>query len=422
MLTLIERRVTGGVDTHDDVHVAAVLDSATGRQLGTQPFPTTPAGYSGLLSWMQDLGGVDCIGVESTGSWGAGLARHLTGVGIDVIEVDRPDRKARRHDGKSDPTDAVAAARAALSGRATAHDGAVEAIRTLEIVYHAAMLDRTRAINQFKALIVTAPDGLRHRLRDGLSLTEQLAKARRFTDNLGALHEHAARPARRVKHLALERLDDLHDQPHNRLRRKELATEATFRHGEARQEVLVNQPERIPAQRSWQRSEQSQQALQKRRFQLRVAPWQHILQARVVHLDGRHCLIDLAPDTAGDALRQLHQARQQRLFGHVQHTLGPIVIRRHRVPSRRLRLQLWRDLHEPMLRKGQEDQPQNRPPIIRRRQRRIRPQLIRRLPQLPFKITQVRLHAAMMPAASRRELLDLACAQASQLAGSTRMP
>ncbi len=187
MMTLIERRVTGGVDTHDDIHVAAVLDSATGRQLGTQPFPSTPAGYRGLLSWMQDLGGIDCIGVESTGSWGAGLARHLTATGIDVVEVDRPDRKARRHDGKSDPTDAVAAARAALSGRATAipktHDGAVEAIRTLEIVYHAAMLDRTRAINQFKALIVTAPDGLRHRLRDGLSLTEQLGKARRFADN-----------------------------------------------------------------------------------------------------------------------------------------------------------------------------------------------------------------------------------------------
>lgn len=187
MMTLIQSRVTGGVDTHDDVHVAAVLDSATGRQLGTQSFPTTAAGYGGLLSWMQDLGGVDCIGVESTGSWGAGLARHLTAAGIDVIEVDRPDRKARRHDGKSDPTDAVAAARAALSGRATAipktHDGGVEAIRTLEIVYHAAVLDRTRAINQFKALIVTAPDGLRLRLRDGLSLAEQLAKARRFTDN-----------------------------------------------------------------------------------------------------------------------------------------------------------------------------------------------------------------------------------------------
>ena len=136
---------------------------------------------------MEGFGVVDRIGVESTGSWGAGLARHLSASGTTVIEVDRPDRKARRHDGKSDPTDAVAAARAALSGRASAipksRDGAVEAIRTLEIVYHAATLDRTRAINQFKALIVTAPDGLRHRLRDGLSFIAQLGRARRFPDN-----------------------------------------------------------------------------------------------------------------------------------------------------------------------------------------------------------------------------------------------
>lgn len=187
MMTSSDRRVTGGVDTHDDVHVAAVLDSATGRELGTNSFPTTTAGYVALLSWISKHGTIDRIGVESTGNWGLGLTRHLTAADIGVVEVDRPDRKARRHDGKSDPADAVAAARAALSGRATAtpksHDGAVEAIRTLEIVYHAATLDRTRAINQFKALIVTAPDGLRHRLRDGLSLATQLGRARRFPDN-----------------------------------------------------------------------------------------------------------------------------------------------------------------------------------------------------------------------------------------------
>jgi transposase len=187
MMTSPDRRVTGGVDTHDDVHVAAVLDSATGRELDTRSFPTTVAGYAGLHAWIQTHGTIDKIGVESTGSWGAGLARHLVAHGVQVIEVDRPDRKARRHDGKSDPTDALAAARAALSGRANvvpkSRDGAVEAIRTLEIVYHAATLDRTRAINQFKALIVTAPDGLRHRLRDGLSLSAQLGRARRFPDN-----------------------------------------------------------------------------------------------------------------------------------------------------------------------------------------------------------------------------------------------
>jgi transposase len=187
MMTSPDRRVTGGVDTHSDVHVAAVLDSATGRELDTASFPATTLGYAGLIAWIEAHGIIDRIGVESTGSWGAGLTRHLTSVGVEVIEVDRPDRKARRYDGKSDPTDAVAAARAALSGRATvvpkSRDGTVEAIRTLEIVYHAATLDRTRAINQFKALIVTAPDGLRHRLRSDLSLVTQLGRARRFTDN-----------------------------------------------------------------------------------------------------------------------------------------------------------------------------------------------------------------------------------------------
>jgi transposase len=186
MMTSRSRHVTGGVDTHDDVHVAAVLDSNTGKHLGIGSFPTTTQGYSQLAAWMTGHGVVDRVGIESTGSYGAGLSRFLTGEGVEVIEVDRPDRKARRHDGKSDPTDAIAAARAVLAGRATAvpksRDGAVEAIRTLEIVYHAASLDRTRAINQFKALIVTAPDDLRHRLR-GLTLTAQLARARRFTDN-----------------------------------------------------------------------------------------------------------------------------------------------------------------------------------------------------------------------------------------------
>lgn len=187
MMTSRAARVTGGVDTHDDVHVAAVLDSATGRQLETASFATTVTGYAALLGWMHEHGTIDRVGVESTGSWGAGLTRHLTSAGVEVVEVDRPDRKARRRDGKSDPTDAVAAAQAALSGRATAipkgRDGSVEAIRTLEIVYHAATLDRTRAINQFKALIVTAPDGLRHRLRAGLTLAAQLGRARRFTDS-----------------------------------------------------------------------------------------------------------------------------------------------------------------------------------------------------------------------------------------------
>lgn len=184
MMTSSRARVTGGVDTHADVHVAAALDSATGRLLGTSSFPTTPAGYTALTGWIGEHGPIDRVGVESTGSYGAGLTRHLARAGVTVVEVSRPDRRARRLDGKSDPTDAIAAARAALSGQATAtpkaRDGAVEAIRALEIVYHSATLDRTRAINQLKALIVSAPDDLRHRFRGGLSLATLVGRARRL--------------------------------------------------------------------------------------------------------------------------------------------------------------------------------------------------------------------------------------------------
>ncbi|MCU1397896.1 MAG: hypothetical protein JWN62_1005, partial [Acidimicrobiales bacterium] len=91
MMTSVDRRVTGGVDTHHDVHVAAVCDTDTGRTLDTASFPTTTSGYAELLVWMNDHGIVDKVGIESTGSWGAGLTRHLAAAGVTVIEVDRPD-------------------------------------------------------------------------------------------------------------------------------------------------------------------------------------------------------------------------------------------------------------------------------------------------------------------------------------------
>jgi len=185
MMTPPDREVTGGVDTHGDVHVAAVLDSATGRLLGTASFDTTPAGYSALLDWLEGHGRVSRVGCESTGSYGAGLCRFLTGEGVEVIEVDRPDRKTRRFDGKSDPIDAEAAARAVLAGTATgipkSRDGLVEAIRVLEVTHSSAVKDRTRATNQFHALLISAPERIRARLH-GQTLRNQLCRARRFSD------------------------------------------------------------------------------------------------------------------------------------------------------------------------------------------------------------------------------------------------
>jgi transposase len=166
-LTIVETRaVTGGVDTHAGTHVAAALDPIGGL-LGVREFPATPAGYACLLGWLGGFGTVCLVGIEGTGSYGAGLARHVTAAGVRVVEVDRSDRQDRRRRGKSDPLDAVSAARAAQSGRAAGapkgRDGSVEAIRALMVARRSAAGERTRTINQARALILTGPDDLRAR-------------------------------------------------------------------------------------------------------------------------------------------------------------------------------------------------------------------------------------------------------------------
>jgi transposase len=162
------RAVTGGVDTHRDTHHAAAVDEA-GRELGDAEFPATPAGHRRLLAWLREFGALRQVGVEGTGSYGAGLARQLRAAAVCVIEVDRPDRKTRRAKGKSDPIDAYAAARSVLSGAASgepkSRDGRVEAIRALRVARRGAVKARTQAMNQLKALVVTAPDDLREALR-----------------------------------------------------------------------------------------------------------------------------------------------------------------------------------------------------------------------------------------------------------------
>ncbi|WP_229689998.1 IS110 family RNA-guided transposase, partial [Microbispora bryophytorum] len=160
--------VAGGVDTHQDTHTAAVIDPI-GRVLGTEQFPADPAGYAALLAWMRSFGPLQRVGVEGTGVYGAGLARLLRDQGVCVIEVDRPDRKTRRFQGKSDPIDAISAAKTALAGERTGtpkqRDGRIEAVRNLRVARRSAVDQRADAQRQIKALIVTAPDDLRERLR-----------------------------------------------------------------------------------------------------------------------------------------------------------------------------------------------------------------------------------------------------------------
>ena len=172
-------RITAGVDTHRDTHVVAALD-AIGALLGVESFAADAAGYRRALRWLQNFGDVDRVGIEGTGSYGAGLTRFLMEAGVDVVEVDRPNRQERRRRGKSDPIDAVAAARAALSGDAKGlaktRDGNVEAIRVLRIARCSARTERTRAINQMRNIICTAPEALRAQFR-GVGIRQLIARA-----------------------------------------------------------------------------------------------------------------------------------------------------------------------------------------------------------------------------------------------------
>src|SRR5215213_4450320 len=155
-MTTVERSSTAvevvlGVDTHLDSHVAVALDQL-GRRLGALTVPTTSEGYRALVSWAAGLGPLRSAGIEGTGRYGAGLARHLKAKGIEVLEIERPKRRHLRRRGKSDPIDAEAAARAVLSGEAAGKpksgDGKVEMIRALGAARCSAVKSKTQAANQ----------------------------------------------------------------------------------------------------------------------------------------------------------------------------------------------------------------------------------------------------------------------------------
>lgn len=192
-------RVTGGVDTHKDQHVAAVLDQV-GRLLGVAEFPATTAGYRQLHAWFAEHGEISAVGIEGCGSWGAGLARHLTAASVDVIEVNRPNRQTRRRRGKSDSLDAEAAARAVLNGDATvtpkSGDGPVEALRQLRVARSGAIKARTAAANQLHSLLDTAPDQLRAQMAK-LTFKEKVALAERFRPGAGSDVDASTRRALR---------------------------------------------------------------------------------------------------------------------------------------------------------------------------------------------------------------------------------
>jgi transposase len=203
--------ITGGVDTHLDVHVAAALDQIGGL-LGTASFATTPAGYRQLLSWLLAFGPIVQVGVEGTSSYGAGLTRVLQQAGVSVVEVDRPNRQERRREGKSDTLDAIAAARAALAGKALGapktKGGNVEGIRVLSVVRQSASKARTQALNQIRSLVSTAPAELRQQLR-ALTIAQTVTTCAGYRPRTGSDVETVSKVAlrvlaRRVQHLDTE--------------------------------------------------------------------------------------------------------------------------------------------------------------------------------------------------------------------------
>lgn len=164
-----ERVVYAGVDTHKELHVAAVIDRSE-TVLATRSFSTTRAGYRALLAWIAEFGELARIGIEGTGSYGAGLTRHLAKAGVTILEVDRPDRSDRRRKGKDDDLDAINAARAALHQRRTAipksKDGAVEALRVLRVARAHAVRERRNTLQLLRMTIVATPEELRDQIRN----------------------------------------------------------------------------------------------------------------------------------------------------------------------------------------------------------------------------------------------------------------
>ncbi len=194
--------VTGGVDSHADTHVAAALDPR-GVLLGTRSFPTTSSGYRELLAWLEGFGRLELVGVESTGSYAAGLTRFLSSRTVTIVEVNQPHAHTRRRKGKSDPIDAEAAARAALSGNATAipkrTSGIVESIRQLRVARDSAIKSRSAAMIQLSQLLITSPQELRDQLSTRKTVRGKVSVCARLRADARRLEEpvHAARFALR---------------------------------------------------------------------------------------------------------------------------------------------------------------------------------------------------------------------------------
>jgi transposase len=158
-----------GVDTHRDEHVLAVVTAPAGAVVAGTAAPANARGYRELLRVAErHAPGRRAWAVEGTGSYGAGLVGYLAARGETVLELSRTPRGERRLRGKDDALDAARTARAALASETLALPRAGErreALRLLLAARRSAVDVRREALSQLRAVIVTAPEPLRERLR-----------------------------------------------------------------------------------------------------------------------------------------------------------------------------------------------------------------------------------------------------------------
>lgn len=214
MEKVIERRaVVGGVDTHKDLHVAAVVDDQD-RFLASQSFATTRQGYRLMLEWMRSFGDLQRVGIEATGTYGAGVLRYFQKAGVQVLEVTGPDRHDRRARGKSDTFDAEAAAHAAFARKRTVtpktRGGMIEALRVLKTVRKTAVQARRIALQMIGNTIVSAPDALRDHVRH-LTRMKQIRTLAAWRPDMTAYREMDTAYRIALKSLARRYLE-LHDE------------------------------------------------------------------------------------------------------------------------------------------------------------------------------------------------------------------
>jgi transposase len=215
MMPADEPLVTGGVDTHKDQHTLAAINPR-GELLGACEVPTTRAGHAQALAWLRRFGCLERVGIEQTGSYGAGIHRFLVDHDVEVVAVDRPDPQDRRRRGKDDHLDAHGAALAALEQRRTATPkdtrGRVEALRTLRLARAGAVKAKRAALQLLHNQIISASDDVRDALRD-LTRAKLLKTCAAFRPDPARAHEPATAVRIALRSLA-RRIAELDDEIH----------------------------------------------------------------------------------------------------------------------------------------------------------------------------------------------------------------